>query len=422
MRILLLTNMYPPHHFGGYELSCLDTVERLRMRGHTVTVLTTKLRVPGVSGPAEDASDVLRELSFYWDDHKLLSPPLRQRLAIERSNQEILKETVSATQPDVVSVWNMGAMSLGLLTSIIEKNIPIVYVICDDWLVYGPKLDAWSRLFTGRRWIAKIVRRLTGVPIAPLNIAEGGTFLFVSDIVRRTAGQASPEAAREGTVVYSGIERRLFPRQSGISSSRPWQWRILYAGRLDERKGIHVAIDALKYLPDEAIFEIIGRGDDRYRSALSDQATRLGVGNRVKFDYQDRNNLHTRYAAADVVVFPVLWSEPFGLVPLEAMACGTPVVATGTGGSGEYLRDGLNCLLSPAGDAQALATAIRRLASEETLRARIVDGGLITAEELDVDELASTLERWHQAAADRFARGRPPERPPPTRRLDPNLT
>ncbi len=50
-------------------------------------------------------------------------------------------------------------------------------------------------------------------------------------------------------------------------------------------------------------------------------------------------------AAADALLFPVQWEEPWGLVPLEAMASGTPVVATGTGGSGEYLRDGDNCLV-----------------------------------------------------------------------------
>ena len=56
-----------------------------------------------------------------------------------------------------------------------------------------------------------------------------------------------------------------------------------------------------------------------------------------------RAELRDVYAAADVVVFPVQWNEPWGLVPLEAMSVGRPVVASGTGGSAEYLRDGENC-------------------------------------------------------------------------------
>jgi glycosyltransferase involved in cell wall biosynthesis len=65
------------------------------------------------------------------------------------------------------------------------------------------------------------------------------------------------------------------------------------------------------------------------------------------------------YAAHDCVLFPVRWEEPWGLVPLEAMAVGRPVVATGTGGSAEYLRDAGNCLLHPPGDAAALAQQLR---------------------------------------------------------------
>ena len=79
------------------------------------------------------------------------------------------------------------------------------------------------------------------------------------------------------------------------------------------------------------------------------------------------------------MVFPVRWEEPWGLVPLEAMAKGRPVLATGRGGSAEYLRDGENCLLFEADDSSALARALHRLASDPALRARLRAGGLETA-------------------------------------------
>src|SRR6185436_10580247 len=95
-----------------------------------------------------------------------------------------------------------------------------------------------------------------------------------------------------------------------------------------------------------------------------------------------RAQLRERYAAADVLLFPVRWKEPWGLVPLESMAVGTPVIATGTGGSGEYLRDGENCLIYHAkDDARALAAAISTLASDDALRARIRSEGFRTASE-----------------------------------------
>src|SRR5438477_639297 len=129
VRILTLTNMYPPHLLGGYELSCWDVMRRFEARGHEVHVLTTDMRLGGVDEGREQRVD--RALRFYWDDHELLSPPLLTRLAIERHNQRQLRRLLESFQPDVVSVWNMGAMSLGLLTTLERRRLPLVVAVCD---------------------------------------------------------------------------------------------------------------------------------------------------------------------------------------------------------------------------------------------------------------------------------------------------
>ncbi|MHB1534379.1 MAG: glycosyltransferase, partial [Acidimicrobiales bacterium] len=103
---------------------------------------------------------------------------------------------------------------------------------------------------------------------------------------------------------------------------------------------------------------------------------------------------------ADCLVFPSEWPEPFGLVPLEAMACGTPVVATGAGGSAEFLVDGANCLLFAPGDPAALAKAVRRLAGDPGLRNLVRDGGWQTSARLSVDQMAESYEAWHVRAAE----------------------
>jgi glycosyltransferase involved in cell wall biosynthesis len=410
-RILVITNMYPPHHLGGYELSCRDVVERWRARGHEVEILTTTMRLADVTDPpGERTSGVFRDLGFYWEDHRLLSPPLRKRLAMERSNQRILAGAIDRFRPDVVSAWNMGAMSLGMLTQVIERDIPLVLNVCDGWLWYGPELDAWARLFVKRPRLARLVRSRTGVPTSLPDLAGNAVFCFVSDAIRRWSGERSPWQAEIATVVYSGIERSDFIVPPGARDSGRWDWRMLSVGRLDERKGIHIAVEALAKLPEQATLDIVGRGDDRYEETLRSLAAERGLGDRVRFAAVERHELAERYAAADVVVFPTLWEEPFGLVPVEAMACGTPVVATGTGGSSEFLLDGFNCLHVPPGDAGALAGAVRRLADDDALRRRLLAGGYRTAEELNVDRLADVLERWHVAAAERFAAGRPEDR------------
>src|SRR5205823_908063 len=149
---------------------------------------------------------------------------------------------------------------------------------------------------------------------------------------------------------------------------------------------------ARAHLPAEATLECYGRGGADEQARLAKLAAALGVTERVTFGSLDRDELASRYADADVFVFPSEWQEPFGLVPIEAMACGTPVVATGTGGSGEFLRDGYNCVLFRPGDPRALAAAIHRLHDDPGLSRGVVQGGLHTADELDAEGLANTFE------------------------------
>src|SRR6185437_12976730 len=98
----------------GYELSCRDTVRRWSAGGHDVSVLTSQIQVAG-AGPDDSAQPVWRELQMYWDDHVVLNPPAVTRLRIELANQAALRRALRRARPDVVSVWNMGALSLGLL-------------------------------------------------------------------------------------------------------------------------------------------------------------------------------------------------------------------------------------------------------------------------------------------------------------------
>jgi glycosyltransferase involved in cell wall biosynthesis len=400
---------------GGYELTCRDAVQRWRAHGHDVTVLTTTWRLAGVEDGAEDRDGrVKRELRWYWDAHVLQRPPVWRRLAIERANQVTLASAIEATQPDVVSVWNMGVMSFGLLTSIVERNLPMVFVVCDDWLLYGPETDPWARMFLSRPRMARLARKVVGVPTAVVDLADAGPFCFVSARTRQRAEELARWRPRTATVTYSGIDPDDFPVAAEGEPERRWEWRLLYVGRLDPRKGIDTVVKALGRLPMGATLEIVGRGDQRERERLERVIRDAGVVGRVTFGHLERPELLSRYRQADVVVFPSTWEEPFGLVPIEAMASATPVVATGVGGSDEFLWHERNCLRFPAGDDGSLAAAIERLADDEHLRARLVAGGLHTARQLTFDLSADALERWHVWAAGRGTVPPPDERAAPS--------
>jgi glycogen(starch) synthase len=396
--VLVLTSLYPPHAYGGYEASCRDVVERWRSRGHGVTVLTSDTRVDGVEDEP-DETGVRRELAFYWVDHALPDRSLRERVGLERANRAALRRALADLRPDVVSAWSMGALSLGLLEEVAAAGLPLVLVICDDWLVYGERADLWRRPLAGSPVRTRLARALTGLRTGWPAAGAAVRAVWVSRSVRERARREAPWFPGDGVVIGSGIDREDFPERLP-DTERTWSWRLLQVGRLDPRKGLETGVRALAQLPAQARLDVVGRGDDDHRRHLAAVADGHGLAGRVRFGACPRSALAEVYASADVALFLPVWEEPFGLVPLEAMACGTPVVATGTGGSADFLVDGTNCLLVPPGDDAATAAAVRRLANDAALRRRLVEGGLATAREHDADRYAERLEAEHLAALD----------------------
>lgn len=374
MRILTVGNMYPPHHLGGYELTWRSAVEHLRRAGHEVGVLTTDFRVadPDPAFPEDPA--VRRELRWYWRDHDFPAISVRDCIALERHNGRVLDRQLRDLRPDVVNWWAMGGMSLSLIERVRRRELPSVGVVGDEWMFYSPKVDVWYRTARRLRALGPAVGRLVGVP-ARVDMG-GASWLFNSRMTRDQGVQHSGFGLGRAEIAHPGVDTNLFD----AAPEHPWRWRLLYVGRLDERKGIDTAIAALAELPAETTLTVLGSGDDRYRAELRDLCARLGLADRVDFELRPRDELAAAYAEADALLFPVRWAEPWGLVPLEAMAVGTPVVATGTGGSAEYLRDRENALVvgGQAGPAE-LAAAVRELASDPELRRRLRANGLATA-------------------------------------------
>ena len=410
MKVLVLSNMYPPHHYGGYELSCRDVVDRWRERGHDVTVLTSTMRAQNAKAvPLGHEPGIKRDLTTFFEDGALVRPPLWRQLGVERTNQRILADTLKTVRPDVVSIWAMGAMSTGLLATLVESGVPLVFSVCDDWPTYAYKIDPWMSKWYKRPRLGRMVERIVGVPSTLPDLGRAGTFCFISENTRLRCEEYSPWSFSDATIVYNGIDLEAFPILDH-EPERPWRWKLVAAGRLDPRKGFETAIRALALLPPEAVLELLPSVDDPYRARLEEVAAEVGVSDRVQYRIVTRSELRDRYEDADVCLFPTEWDEPFGLVPLEAMARGTPVIATGSGGSGEFLIDGVNCLRCHPKDPRSLADAVTRLAADPSLRQRIASGGLATAAELNVDRLAEVLEQWHVAAADHFVHDRPPHR------------
>lgn len=143
-------------------------------------------------------------------------------------------------------------------------------------------------------------------------------------------------------------------------------------GRLVPQKAIHVLLDATPaLLQDDPATRVLVVGDGPLRGALEAQAHELGIAHAVEFaGYQE--DVVSAYAAMDVFVLPSR-DEGFGLVFLEAMAMGVPVIGTRVIGSEDAVEDGATGLLVPYADPPALARAVRRLFDDAELRRRLRD-------------------------------------------------
>lgn len=358
--------------------------------GHRVRVLVSDYQ-RGAAAEADHA-DVHRTLRAYWDwtAGAARSLSLRQRWLLERHNGTELDRQLRDYVPDVVSWWQMGGMSLSLIERVRRRQIPSVLAVLDDWLVYGPEIDAWARLARRLGRLAPIVDRALGAPTA-IDLAGAGRYLFISPYVRGAAAEIEPPDA---AVVPAGIhERFLTP-----TPQPDWRWKLLYVGRVDPRKGVDLAVAALALLPAQATLTVVGDGEPGYIEVLREQARAARTLDRVTFAGGARpDELPGFYAGCDAVVFPPRWEEPWGLVPLEAMGVGRPLVAAATGGATEFLRHGVNSLLFERGSLRGLVDSLLVLAADPGLRARIRQGGLQTA-------AAHTAARYERAVLDELVR------------------
>ena len=350
VRVLSIGSMYPPHHLGGYELMWQSAVEAMRARGHDVWVLASDY---GTQDEPDLDRRVRRELHWYWRDHGFPAVSLRERRDIERLNQETLATgSLEEIEPDLVSFWAMGGMSMSLVERVRRDGLPAIGNVHEDWMLYGPRADAWQRAF-GRRPLDRLAELATGVPTR-LGFEDAALWLFNSEATRAAAlgsvGSGAirgDHAGRRPRPVSRGARARLvrkpLVRRGGSTRARGW--------RPQSRPCRSCRNRALR---------IVGPGDrGARRGAAANRRGSRARGARLVRPRLAERSFRAVFAEADALLFPVTWEEPWGLVPLEAMAMGTPVIASGRGGSAEFLRDGENSIVySPAESASALAGAV----------------------------------------------------------------
>ena len=205
--------------------------------------------------------------------------------------------------------------------------------------------------------------------------------------------------------MFQPIDRAEARRKIGYGPGR----LLLFAGRLERLKGVDVAINALALLRDRAHDDvrllILGEdsrdGDESEKDRLKALSVAAGVRDRVDFlGSVAHHELPYFYSAADVVVMPS-YSESFGLVALEAQACGRPVVASNVSGLRSVVRDDVSGYLLDGHDPAAYAERIGRLLDDPEMARHMGARGRLLAQRFSWSRTADRLELLFERIADR---------------------
>ncbi len=196
------------------------------------------------------------------------------------------------------------------------------------------------------------------------------------------------------TDLFHPRDREACRRALGIEQDRPV---LLWVGRLEKLKGVDILIDAVAQLEDPHVLLLVVGGDGQaLRAELEAQAQAAGLAESVRFTgAAPHDDLPAWYSAADVCVVPSYY-ESFGLVAVEAMACGTPVVASRVGGLVSTVTDGVNGYLIPWRCPEPFAEKLDVLLRNPELRANFARAASDSVQRFRWDEIARRMESLYE--------------------------
>jgi len=353
MKVLMLSWEYPPRKVGGLATHVYELSKALaeRVETHVVTC-----NFPGALELERVGGAVVHRINVY-----------------------------SAPSPDFLT-WAMlmNASLLGAGCKLAaEGRFDMIH--CHDWLVAQagitikhatgmPLVATIHSTESGRRhgihtdyqrviheiegWLAYEASRIVCCSWSMVN-EVAGLFNVPRDKIWMIPNGVDPEVYRPSEIDQTLREKYADPSEK----------IVLYVGRLVPEKGVNVLLGAIPRIlaaHQNTKFIIVGEGYSR--EMLSSLSKSLGVDHKVFFTgYVSDDEVKGLLRLADVQVIPSIY-EPFGIVCLEAMASGIPVVASDTGGLSEIVEDGVTGLKVPSNNSDAMAHAVNRLLSDSALR------------------------------------------------------
>jgi spore coat protein SA len=266
--------------------------------------------------------------------------------------RRIFRPCLERVRPgDIVWIHNRPGFALALTSHVHRAGGRVVLHLQNSHLVEEPE---------------KLMRRV-----------RVDRMIFISEFLMEQARRKFP-SLDTSSVLYSGADEEIFyPAAGGRRNSEVPT--VLFAGRLVEDKGVHVLLDAMKLLEEQDVrLEARIVGSSNFGAGHETEYIRRLKANSPRtvtfLQYRSGSALGDLFREADIFCSPSVWEEPFGLVNVEALASGLPVVSTYSGGVREIFAAGGGILVE-RGSAVQLASALRQLAQDPELRTRLGQQG-----------------------------------------------
>ena len=355
---------------GGVQVHVRNLASRLRDRGHDLAVLSA-----GRASPREPWVRIVG---------RPVRVPYRGTVApIAPFAYRRTRDVLESFDPDLVHVHEPLAPSVSMYATLSSPS-PVVATVHS----YLDRSRAMERA-------APVLRRVWADVTVGVAVSEAA-----ARFLRRALGPVDLE------IVPNGVDVAAWSQPLRAADDLPAGRRIVWAHRLDPQKGFPVAVAAFPKVVasvPEAVLIVAGDGADRDALDLLTPSVR----ERVHLLGTVRNDeLPAIHAAGDAFVAAAVGQESFGVVLLEAMAAGLPVVATDIPGYREVVTHGLHGLLVPPRDPEALAAGLIRVLTEPGLAERLADAGRKHAREYDWSIVVERLEEVYGRALQRPRRQR----------------
>lgn len=404
MRIVMLTWEYPPRIVGGIARHVEELSWALAAQGHTIHVITCEFagaapeeqyngvwihRVSPYS-PTNDFVHWVQQLNAAMHDHAVVL--LRQWLTD-------VPDTKRLSQKDAVILhshdWVAAFSGIRLKHAF---RLPLVATI--HATEHGRNQGIWT---DQQRYIASVEQQL---------ITEAWRVIVCSEFMRGEVQRVLAAPWDKVDVVPNGIrsEKMHFAfseeeaRAFRLQYAAPWESLIVFSGRMVREKGAHLLVEALWRLRADGLpvkLVIVGGGD---RSHLEHRAHELGIASNVYFTgFVPDDVLLRLYRVADAACFPSLY-EPFGIVALEAMAAGTPVVVSDAGGLAEIVEHDRTGTVVWRDNVESLAWGLRRvLTDREHAREMARRAQAVVADRFNWDRVAHQTNEVYQRVWGEYA-------------------